>query len=53
MALPRFEYVTARTVEEALDAWTRQPGARYLAGGTDLLPQMRVGRKRPARLVDQ
>jgi carbon-monoxide dehydrogenase medium subunit len=32
--------------------WAREPGAAFLAGGTDLLPQMRSGRRSPHRLID-
>jgi carbon-monoxide dehydrogenase medium subunit len=52
MPLPRFEYLAARTVKEALDLWREQPTAAYFAGGTDLLPQMRLGRRAPARIID-
>ncbi|MBI5482234.1 MAG: xanthine dehydrogenase family protein subunit M [Deltaproteobacteria bacterium] len=51
MLLSRFEYRAARTVQEALDLCAEQPGSRYLAGGTDLLPQLR-GRRRVARVID-
>jgi CO/xanthine dehydrogenase FAD-binding subunit len=50
--LPRFEYIAARSPEEALAAWCAAPDAAYLAGGTDLLPQMRAGRRRSTRLID-
>ncbi|KAA0254094.1 xanthine dehydrogenase family protein subunit M [Acidobacteria bacterium ACD] len=46
------EYVAPATVEEALALQATSPGAVYLLGGTDLLPQMRAGRKDPPRLVD-
>jgi CO/xanthine dehydrogenase FAD-binding subunit len=52
MPLPRFEYVAARTVEEALALWGEGASAAYFAGGTDLLPQMRLGRRAPERVVD-
>jgi CO/xanthine dehydrogenase FAD-binding subunit len=52
MLLPRFEYQAADTLDEALAAWAERPGAAYLAGGTDLLPQMRTGRRSPRRLID-
>jgi carbon-monoxide dehydrogenase medium subunit len=52
MPLPRFEYVAARTVGEALDLWRDRPTAAYFAGGTDLLPQMRLGRRAPATIID-
>jgi carbon-monoxide dehydrogenase medium subunit len=45
------DYVAAATVAEAIDA-LRQDGARLLAGGTDLLVQMRSGRVRPKLIVD-
>jgi CO/xanthine dehydrogenase FAD-binding subunit len=52
MPLPRFEYVAARTVEEALDLWRARPAGAYFAGGTDLLPQMRLGRRAPKTVID-
>ena len=52
MRLPPFEYCSAANLDEALSAWSESPGAVYLAGGTDLLPQMRAGRRRPQRLID-
>jgi CO/xanthine dehydrogenase FAD-binding subunit len=40
--LPRFEYLTPRTVDEALGLLTAHKGrARVLAGGTDLIPQLK------------
>ena len=38
------EYVTASTLDEAFDALERIPGARIVAGATDLLPWARDGR---------
>jgi CO/xanthine dehydrogenase FAD-binding subunit len=52
MSLPHFEYLAARTVEEALGLWRERPAAAYFAGGTDLLPQMRLGRRAPAAIID-
>ena len=52
MPLPPFDYVAARTVEEALDLWRGRPRGAYFAGGTDLLPQMRLGRRAPATIID-
>lgn len=49
--LSRFDYRVARTLDEAMALHAEQPGARYFAGGTDLLPQMRT-RRRVSRLVD-
>jgi carbon-monoxide dehydrogenase medium subunit len=51
MLLPRFEYRAARTVDEAMSLWAEKPGARFMAGGTDLIPQMRLRRK-VSRVVD-
>jgi len=51
MRLPPFEYVTVSSPGEAISAWAGCAGAIYLAGGTDLLPQMRAGRKAPARVI--
>jgi len=46
-----FFYLKPRTLEEALDA-LQADGARALAGGTDLLVEMRNGERRPETLVD-
>jgi len=41
----KFEYIRARTLEEALQLLADYgPEARVLAGGTDLLPEMRSGK---------
>ncbi|MER5478625.1 xanthine dehydrogenase family protein subunit M [Streptomyces sp. NPDC002734] len=47
-----FEYVRARTVDEATAAFAAAPGARYLGGGTNLVDLMKLGVERPAALVD-
>jgi CO/xanthine dehydrogenase FAD-binding subunit len=47
MLLPDLTYVRARTVEEALSLRAEKPGARFMAGGTDLLPQARLGTCNP------
>jgi carbon-monoxide dehydrogenase medium subunit len=47
------EYFAPRTVNEAVQVLSRADGkARVLAGGTDLLVQMRAGRVEPSLLVD-
>ncbi|MFE6282116.1 FAD binding domain-containing protein [Streptomyces sp. NPDC057877] len=47
-----FGYVRATTVEEAADAYSAAPGARYLAGGTNLVDLMKLGVERPGTLID-
>ena len=47
----RFDYVRAATVADAIAA-AAQPGAVYLAAGTNLLDLMKGGVARPDRLVD-
>ena len=48
-----FEYVSARTVAEATSSLGEKGQvARVLAGGTDLLVQLRANRRRVDRLVD-
>ena len=46
-----FDYVRAATVREAVAA-ASEPGAAYLAAGTNLLDLMKGGVTRPGRLVD-
>lgn len=48
-----FDYVAARTVDEAIEALAGSKGpARPLAGGTDLVVQMMEGRRSLDRVVD-
>ena len=49
--LPRFQLARPRTVNEAIAAGG-QPGSRFIAGGTDLLVNMRRGISSPGALVD-
>jgi carbon-monoxide dehydrogenase medium subunit len=49
--LQPFRYQSPRSIAEAV-ALLREGDARVLAGGTDLLVQMRTGRVRPTSLVD-
>jgi xanthine dehydrogenase YagS FAD-binding subunit len=46
-----FDYVRPATVQEAVAA-ASEPGAVYLAGGTNLLDLMKGGVARPGRIVD-
>ncbi|TDF42626.1 xanthine dehydrogenase family protein subunit M [Streptomyces sp. WAC05374] len=47
-----YAYVRARSVEEATAAHAARPGARYLAGGTNLVDLMKHGVEAPDTLVD-
>jgi CO/xanthine dehydrogenase FAD-binding subunit len=49
--LQEFVYQRPETVADAIAA-LRAADARVLAGGTDLVPQLREGRRRAARIVD-
>lgn len=46
-----FDYLRPRSLEEAQEWKARNEGARYLAGGTDLLVRMKEGKERPPALV--
>jgi carbon-monoxide dehydrogenase medium subunit len=50
--LAQFDYVAAASIDEAVRALTSAPEARVLAGGTDLIVQMRAGRVKPGAVVD-
>lgn len=48
-----FDYDAPESLEDAIALLSQEPSAsRPLAGGTDLIDQMRVGRFRPDRIVD-
>ncbi|MDO0924697.1 xanthine dehydrogenase family protein subunit M [Streptomyces sp. TG1A-8] len=47
-----FAYLRPGSVEEAVAAHAAHPGARYLAGGTNLVDLMKLGVESPAVLVD-
>jgi xanthine dehydrogenase YagS FAD-binding subunit len=49
--MKNFEYVRPATIAEAVAA-AAEPGAAYLAGGTNLLDLMKGGIARPDRVVD-
>jgi CO/xanthine dehydrogenase FAD-binding subunit len=51
--MPNLSFTAPTTVDEAINALARAPGlAKPLAGGTDLLVQLRSGRVRPELIVD-
>ena len=51
--MPSLSFTAPTTVDEAINALARAPGlAKPLAGGTDLLVQLRSGRIRPELIVD-
>lgn len=47
-----FTYERAASPEEAAAALARHPGARFIAGGTNLLDLMKLDIERPSHLVD-
>jgi xanthine dehydrogenase YagS FAD-binding subunit len=47
-----FGYLRPASVQEAVEAYTAHPGARYLAGGTNLVDLMKLGVERPTVLID-
>lgn len=47
-----FSYERATSVAEAVAAVAARAGAKYIAGGTNLLDLMKLGIERPAHLVD-
>lgn len=49
----RFEIALPASLDDCLRAVAEHaPDARVVAGGTDLLPQMKIGQVRPARVID-
>ena len=47
-----FEYLAPATLDEAVRALAATPTARVLAGGTDLLAQLKGGRRETPLVVD-
>jgi len=47
-----FDYVKARDVSDAVNQIARDPAARFIAGGTNLIDLMKENVERPARLID-
>lgn len=52
MKPPRFRYLRAATVDDALRALADDPDARILAGGQSLIPLMNLRMVKPGRLID-
>jgi carbon-monoxide dehydrogenase medium subunit len=50
--VPRIKYLKPRTLEEAIELLTKIRGSRVLAGGTDLLVDLKTGRVSAEALVD-
>ncbi len=50
--MAELQYLAPESVDEAVKALASAPGARVLAGGTDLIVQMRAGRAKPAAVID-
>jgi len=50
--LPKFRLAEPRTIEEAIAACRVHPGSHFVAGGTDLLVNMRRGISSPESLID-
>jgi carbon-monoxide dehydrogenase medium subunit len=46
------KYVAPKTVEEAVQVLASAQDARVFAGATDLIPQLRAGRREPGTIVD-
>jgi 4-hydroxybenzoyl-CoA reductase subunit beta len=51
-ALPAFDLRRPATLDEAAGLLAASPGARVVAGGTDLLPNLRRGLEAPMLLID-
>ncbi|MGW1591624.1 FAD binding domain-containing protein [Streptomyces sp. NPDC002386] len=47
-----FGYLRPAGVQEAVEAYAAHPGARYLAGGTNLVDLMKLGVETPGVLID-
>ncbi len=52
MTLPAFELLRPKTLDEALRLLSETPDALPIAGGTNLIPDMRKGTHAPSTLVD-
>lgn len=50
--MPEFSLLKPETAAEAAEMWAANPGAKYLAGGTDLVVNIRRGIETPATVID-
>jgi 4-hydroxybenzoyl-CoA reductase subunit beta len=51
LTLPSFEFLSPKTLDEAASMLGRYPGAKILAGGTDLIPSMKNRLFEPSHLI--
>lgn len=51
LRLPQFEVIAPTTIDEVVEALQTTPSARLIAGGTDLLPNLKHGLHAPSRLI--
>ena len=49
--MSNFDYFRPRTLDEARDLYKKSPGARYIAGGTDLLVKIKNRDAKPRGLI--
>lgn len=47
-----FRYIKAKSVEQAIDAASASPNAKFVAGGTNLLDLMKLGIEAPDTIID-
>lgn len=52
MIPPPFEYYRASSLEDAIEALSRDPNAKALAGGQSLIPLLKLRLASPSKLVD-
>jgi 4-hydroxybenzoyl-CoA reductase subunit beta len=51
-SMPNFAVARPRDIESAITAREQEPSSLFLAGGTDLLVNLRLGLERPSLLID-
>ena len=52
MRLPKFRYVEPKSIKEVSTILLDEPGAKILAGGTDILPNMKHKVELPSVVVN-